>query len=134
MEASFKASIEELPQILQWIRMQLEKTELPDREKKRMEIAMEEAVVNVINHAKSSTLSIYFKHEPNQTIEFHVKDSGPAFNPLDVIQTVQKEWELEEREPGGLGLTIIRNYMDVLLYRREGEQNILILIKKISND
>jgi anti-sigma regulatory factor (Ser/Thr protein kinase) len=99
-----------------------------------MEIAMEEAVVNVINHAKSSAMSIYFKHEPNQTIEFRVKDNGPPFNPLDVIQTIQTEWELEEREPGGLGLTIIRNYMDVLLYRREGEQNILILIKNLSTD
>lgn len=132
MEANFSAEIEELPKILQWIRTQLEKTELPDREKKRMEIAMEEAIVNVINHAKSSSLSIYFKHEPSHAIEFQVKDTGPPFNPLDVIQTVQNEWELEDREPGGLGLTIIRNYMDVLLYRREADQNILILIKKIS--
>jgi len=131
MEARFKAEIEELPKILHWVRTQLEKTELPEREKKRMEIAMEEAVVNVINHAKSSTLSIYFTHEPSQTIEFQLRDNGPPFNPLDVIQTVQKEWELEEREPGGLGLTIIRNYMDVLLYRHENEQNILTLIKKL---
>ncbi len=92
---------------------------------------MEEAVVNVITHAKPANFALYC-HAESHRIEFQLKDFGPPFNPLDHVEDLQMDLTLEEREPGGLGLSIMRNYMDALLYRREGDQNIFILIKDIS--
>lgn len=129
-----KAELESLPKVLAWVRAQVEETNLSEGEKKRVEIALEEAVVNVMMHgAKESEIEIELscKHEPDRHIEFELKDLGPPFNPIAHEGQTQSDSSLEERELGGLGLSIMRKYMDTLLYRREGDQNILILIKTI---
>lgn len=134
-EAEFPAVLSELPKILAWVRQQIEQIPVNDSEKKKIELSLEEAVVNVITHAAKERpldIALLFNHEPGHRLEFQLKDFGPPFNPLDHIEDPETEFSLEERTPGGLGLTIMRNYMDALLYRREGDQNIFTLIKDIS--
>lgn len=134
-KTEFPAVISELPKILAWVRQQIEQIALNDSDKKKIELSLEEAVVNVITHAaKDRPLDIvlFFNHEPGHRLEFQLRDLGPPFNPLDHVEDLQMDLSLEEREPGGLGLSIMRNYMDALLYRREGDQNIFTLIKDIS--
>jgi len=136
VEKQFSADLAELPEILNWVRRQIEQTELSDPEKMRVELAMEEAIVNVITHAAVDhplDFSLLCIQEPKSQIEFQLKDSGSPFNPLAHIGESQRELSIEEREPGGLGMTIMRKYMDVLLYRREENQNILTLIKIINS-
>lgn len=136
VEKQFSADLAQLPEILNWIHAQIEKTELSDSDKMRVELAMEEAIVNVITHAAldhSLVCSLVCIQEPKSQIEFQLKDSGPPFNPLAHIGESQNELSLDERKPGGLGIAIMRKYMDVLLYRREENQNILTLIKIINS-
>ncbi len=132
MEAKFPAEIDALPQMLSWVRGQIEPTELVEKEKKRVELAMEEAIVNVITHGKPGEIELLCRCEPAERIEFILKDSGPPFNPITEDEDLQMDVNLEEREPGGLGLSIMRRYMDLLLYRREENQNVLTMIKVIS--
>jgi anti-sigma regulatory factor (Ser/Thr protein kinase) len=133
METKFRAEISELSQILAWIRGQLDQTELVDKEKKRVELAMEEAIVNVITHGKPAEITLLYRNEQPDQVEFILKDDGPPFNPItdDDEEALKLDATLEEREPGGLGLSIMRKYMDLLLYRREENHNILTLIKVI---
>ncbi|MBS0630098.1 MAG: ATP-binding protein [Verrucomicrobia bacterium] len=132
MESSFPAEIDQLPRILSWVRTQIEPTSLSDKEKKRVELAIEEAIVNVITHGKPAEIGLYCLSEPSERIEFILKDAGPPFNPITADENLQEDLILEEREPGGLGISIMRRYMDLLLYRREDDQNILTMIKLIT--
>lgn len=133
METKFRPEISELPRILQWVREQVEPAELSDKEKKRVEVAMEEAIVNVISHGSPAEITLDCHLELERQIEFVLRDDGPPFNPItDDAEDLKFDISLEEREPGGLGISIMRKYMDLLLYRREDNQNILTLIKAIN--
>lgn len=59
------------------------------------------------------------------------EDSGPAFNPLKVVPP-DTSLPLEERQPGGIGLHLVRNYIDSYTYTREDNKNILRLKKEIT--
>jgi len=129
----FAAELRKLPEILSWVRAQIEKTSLNSSEKIRVELAIEEATVNVISHATDNLeLTLIYRHVPERQIEFDLCDFGPPFNPLIHPET-EKETSLEEREVGGLGLTFMKKCMDALFYRRDDDQNILTLVKKISS-
>ncbi len=97
-------------------------------------LAIEEAVVNVMKYG-------YPEHErgdilleataDNGVMSFELCDSGVAFDPtaapeVDVNDYVQK------RAIGGLGIHLIRHYMDTVSYKRHEGQNILTMTKKIS--
>ena len=56
------------------------------------------------------------------------RDKGVAFNPLekedpDVTQSA------EDRQIGGLGIYIVKKTMDSVEYRRENDENVLVIHK-----
>lgn len=57
-------------------------------------------------------------------------DDGVAFDPLAAGEP-DLDAELEEREIGGLGIHFVRVVMDSLDYRREKDQNRLVMTKRI---
>lgn len=123
--------------MLQWVRDQIQSCSLPKGDSLRLELALEEALVNIINHTPSQKpfqVIIGYAHHLNKEIIFEVKDPGPAFNPLKMLKQDQTHLPIESIEPGGKGLILMRKCTDALLYRREGDYNILTLIKNLTND
>lgn len=57
-------------------------------------------------------------------LELRIGDRGAAFVPENV-----PEPDLDALPEGGLGLFIIRNFMDAVHYERSGDQNVLIMRK-----
>lgn len=127
MNSSFPASIQELHSILQWVRGQLaglDRTAIG-----RVELATEEALVNIINYAKVEQIDVEVKNLHDGRIEIAIKDQGPPFNPLkhkgpDLVSP------LEERNEGGLGIYFIRECMDEVRYFRDRHTNTLVLVKR----
>jgi anti-sigma regulatory factor (Ser/Thr protein kinase) len=93
----------------------------------RINLALEELITNVIKHGYDD----YEPHEIAVRLEVRedvilatIKDDGHEFNPLK--QTVNPRQEsLEERPIGGLGLKLIKKMLSEMIYRREGDWNIL---------
>jgi sigma-B regulation protein RsbU (phosphoserine phosphatase) len=52
--------------------------------------------------------------------------SHPAFEQVPDITV-----SLEEREPGGPGIHLVRNMMDEVSYRRRTNKNVVILVKHL---
>ncbi len=55
-----------------------------------------------------------------------IADEGAPFDPLaraDPDTTL----DLDQREPGGLGILLVKNLVDGIAYRREGERNVLVI-------
>ena len=125
----FQTRLEELPHILDWVRTHLKKTSLSPKYQMHLELAIEEAVVNIIYYAKAPNLTFKARTEPHQ-IEFELIDAGAPFNPLEQPQS-EIDLPLEERAPGGLGVHLMRKCVDTILYRREDNTNILTLVKKL---
>lgn len=127
MKTTFLAKIELLRPTLLWIREQLK--HLDTATLRKIELASEETIVNIIHHARPENIEIELKIFPKSHVEITFKDAGPPFNPLQVKPPDQTS-PLEEREPGGLGIHLIRQTMDEVRYKREGNRNILTLIKR----
>ena len=134
-EIQFDAIVENLPQMMQWIREKIEEAGFKECTHK-IELALEEAIVNVIHHAlqKKGAVKLICRYQEGRQIEFDICDEGPAFNPLKVSSEFDKNATLEERKEGGLGIPIIRKNMDAVLYRREENTNILTLVLKTNTD
>ena len=96
-----------------------------------LNLALEEAVVNVISYAypegTDGLVDIDASVDGNK-VTFVITDSGKAFDPTtkegpDITAGV------EERPIGGLGIHLVRTIMDTVSYERKEEQNILTISK-----
>lgn len=97
-----------------------------------LNLALEEAVVNVINYAYPEGTAgevIIDAAATDTALSFTLSDGGKPFDP-----TARKEPDLnagvEDRPIGGLGIHLVRQIMDNVRYERRGEKNVLILTKK----
>jgi anti-sigma regulatory factor (Ser/Thr protein kinase) len=107
----------------------------------RLELVLEEVLVNIVNYAyaKPATpgqegpdgarMEIECAQEGPARIRFAIRDWGPAFDPLapeDPDLEANREADLDDRAPGGLGLLLLRTLSDAE-YRREAGANVLTL-------
>jgi serine/threonine-protein kinase RsbW len=95
-------------------------------------LSVDEACTNVIEHAYSSDTKgeIILKIEcADDKILIEITDFGVEFNPISVPKpNIAKH--LVEKKAGGLGVYIIKQLMDEIIYQRKDENtNKLTLIK-----
>ncbi len=96
-------------------------------------IAIEEAVVNVINYAypKGSRANILLEvMADEEKISFKLCDDGMPFDPTSV-KNKDVAQPIEKGNVGGLGIYLIRHYMDSISYQRIDGQNVLTMTKNL---
>lgn len=96
----------------------------------KVQLACEEALVNVINYAypgSEGDVEIVVLNQEH-CLEITIIDSGIEFNPL-ALAAPDITAPMEARRIGGLGIFMIRQIMDDVVYRREDGRNILTLVK-----
>lgn len=120
--------------MLGWILKYIEVVEIKKSDLRKIEIASEEVLVNIINHAYQGKSDRIIKIQVDinkSTIELKFFDNGPKFNPAEEEISYESNIPLEERSLGGLGLIMIRQYMDNIKYERVGNLNMLTIAKQI---
>ncbi|MCB1109486.1 MAG: ATP-binding protein [Chlamydiia bacterium] len=133
-EKVFSAELGELYSMLSWVREWLEKAGLSDVEVRRIEIALEEGLVNVISYAyqgKEGKVLLGVHLEEGEFVEIRIEDSGLPFNPLKHRREVDPMTPVEDLEEGGLGILFMQKLMDKVEYQRLQEKNVLILRKTL---
>jgi serine/threonine-protein kinase RsbW len=100
----------------------------------QLELAVDEACANVIEHAygddktKQVMIRAVFDEE---TLRIHVIDTGEGFDPTQVQQQDVKDL-IAKRKTGGLGMRLIKTLMDEVHYEIEpGKKNELRMVKKL---
>ena len=133
MHKVFPAKIDSLHSMLEWIVSCLAGW---DRKSvRRVELASEEAIVNIIHHAyqgRPESIEISVKTFP-KSAEIFFKDHGPPFDPLQ-RKAPDCSGRLEDREVGGLGIHFMRQYMDEVRYAREANCNVLVFVIRSSQN
>lgn len=98
-----------------------------------IEIATEEALVNIFRYAyqgQEGDVEISCRTEDGGTFIIQIIDSGMAFNPLSLSEP-DTTLDIGDRQIGGVGVLLIRKLMDDVIYRRDGDKNILELVVNI---
>ncbi len=94
-------------------------------------LAVDEAATNVIIHGyrgQPGTIEIEMKRDEVDVV-IYVRDNAPPFDPTDV-PAPDLTRPLEERPPGGLGIYLIRQYMDEVIYRLMPQGGNELVLKK----
>ena len=110
-----------------------EKAGFSSKECYACQLAVSEAVENIIRHG--------YGHEvPNEIkvsvisesgkLKIELTDDAPPFNPTN--NRKKRQWSVDDPPIGGLGIHIIHSVMDDVDYKRQDGENRLILEKKKS--
>lgn len=125
--------ISTIPQLNEFVDMVCESVNLEMAETMSLNLALEEAVVNVMDYAypngEQGDVTIEAKSD-KKSLVFVISDSGIPFDPTQK-EEVDTTLSAEERSIGGLGIHLVRNIMDNVNYERLDGKNVLTLVKKI---
>jgi serine/threonine-protein kinase RsbW len=95
----------------------------------KIELATEEALVNVFRYAypeQPGDVEMICRLE-GERLAIEIIDSGIPFDATAMPVPEVTDGD-HEREPGGLGILLMKKVMDEVRYRREKDRNILTLI------
>ena len=99
----------------------------------KVTLAIEEAVVNVMDYAyppgTAGSVSIDAKAD-DEWLTFVISDKGKPFDPT-LSKEVDTTLPAEERRIGGLGIHLVRQIMDAISYEWTDGTNVLTLKKKL---
>ena len=128
-------SLSHVPEVNDFVTAIADELRLPESDTRTLELAIEEAVVNVINYAYPAGEKGDIDIEASATesaLKFKIIDSGVAFAPTDAPE-VDTSLTAEERKIGGLGILLVRQSMDIINYERIDHKNVLTLTKKLNS-
>jgi sigma-B regulation protein RsbU (phosphoserine phosphatase) len=128
-----KNDVHEVTRFSSFMKSVTEKLGIETSLARKLRLAVEEAVVNVINYAypagTEGDVTIKMMSDGNK-LHCQIIDAGVPFDPT-AKKKVDTTLSVEERQIGGLGIHLVRELMDSINYEREDGKNILTLTKNI---
>ena len=123
------ASVERLGE---WVSEFGRRHELDDMTVNELNLALEEAVMNVIQHGRpeprEASMRLTLRMDGDEIVAT-VTDGGIVFNPL-LVPEPDLTADLAERDLGGLGLHLARSLVSSMEYERRNGYNCLTLRKR----
>ena len=125
--------IETIPRLNELIDTAAEESNLDPSLTMSLNLALEEAVVNVMNYAyppgQAGTVDIEMVVSDTSLV-FVISDAGRPFDPTQAAEA-DTTLSADERPIGGLGIYLVRHLMDDIRYERLDDRNVLTLTKRI---
>ena len=125
--------VQEVPQLASFVDEVCENLDFDMMTTMQMNLALEEAVVNVMDYAYPAGTKGEVCVEAladGTCLTFIISDSGKPFDPTAKAE-VDTTLSAEERPIGGLGIHLVRQLMDSVSYERVDDRNVLKLSKKL---
>ena len=128
-----KNNVQEVARFSTFIKSATEKLGIEKSLARQLRLAVEEAVVNVIDYAypagKEGDITIKIMSD-GHTLRFQIIDAGVLFDPT-MKEKADTTLSVEDRQIGGLGILLVRELMDSINYERIEGTNVLTLIKNL---
>ena len=125
--------IQQIPQLAEFVETIAEEKQLDQSLAMSLNLALEEAVTNVILYAypkgADGLVDVEAILKPH-SLEFIITDSGVPFDPTAVPEA-DVTLSADERPIGGLGIYLVNKLMDELHYQRIDDKNVLSMKKNI---
>ena len=128
------AKVSNLYEALGFVDSHLEEAGCPMKAQVQIDTAVEEIFVNVASYAYEDekgriTLKMKIGEDPKEAV-ITIIDSGTPYDPL-AKEDPDVTLSAEEREIGGLGVYMTKQFMDEVSYEHKDGQNMLTLKKKL---
>ena len=134
-ELTLDATVENITVVTEFIDQQLENAGCPMEVQYLIDIAVDELFGNIAKYAYTDRIgkAIVRTEISDKEALITFVDSGIPYNPL-MREVPDLDLTIEERNPGGVGIHIVRKSMDDMKYEYTNNQNILTICKKITLD
>ena len=126
---SMSASMDDISRLEPFIAHIAKEAGMEEREAKRLRLAVEEAVANIINHGQATAIKLQATTDDNQLM-MTIDDDGQPFDPTADSDT-DFSVPADQRPPGGLGIMFLHEMTDGLEYERLDGHNVLKITKKV---
>lgn len=126
-----QSELRELDKVRQFLKKNLVGLDLNEEDVYKVELSLVEMCSNIMRYAypwDKGEIVISVWHEEGR-FYLEVRDSGVPFDPRQVKRPTLEEM-ISREQMGGLGIFLARKLMDGFLYRREDDQNVLVMYKK----
>lgn len=121
--------VNEVPMLGEWMEVTGEQLGLPMAAVFQLNLALEEAFVNVVDYAYpgKNGMPVQLNMDgTGETLTFTLIDEGEPFDPT-ALDEPDTSLSAEERPIGGLGVFLVKQIMDEVRYERIGNRNILTM-------
>ena len=126
-----EARPEDQPKVRVFVEEALARTPLTERARREVRLGVDEACANIIEHAysgRSGTIQVAVEVTASH-VAIQLRDTGKAFD-VQKVGTPDLSRYVKTGKKGGFGLYLINKTMDEVRYTREGEVNVVTLIKR----
>jgi len=116
-----------------WLEHTLEQAGISQDVIMELSLVFEEMVTNVGKYSglpKESEVHILITGDSKQ-ISLEIQDKGSAFDPLSEARRAELGHDIDHAEVGGLGVHLITQFTQQQSYKREGDTNILRVVKQL---
>lgn len=124
-------NLDELVLLNQWLETDISQLfEKSDKILFKIDLVLTELLSNIVNYGylDKTKSEIFIRCCVFQdAIQFEIEDYGIEFNPLSAPEHIFPQ-TLEQAKAGGLGLHLVRNYVDKCSYVREQKKNIFTIV------
>ncbi len=97
------------------------------------ELVLDELLNNIISYGSQSREEQKIEVElcvEEDTLKIVISDSGIPFDPF-TQEAPDLSLSVEDRELGGVGIHLVKKFMDEYSYQRLGERNVVTLLKSL---
>ena len=129
--ATFPGRFESLAEISAFVKRAAREAGLDDQAIYAVELAVDEACSNIIEHAYGAEDAGDIRCDCSVTdsgLKIILRDKGEPFDP-DAVPEVDTSLPLDQRQPGGAGVFLMRKVMDEVIFEFKKGENVLTLVK-----
>ena len=131
-ELRVNAELAEIERVRDFLRQSMHGIIIAEEETIKLELALHEIFVNVVMHAYpkgEGAVAIRIRCD-GVAFYIEIRDRGIPFNPED-IPPIDLEKKIQLGTRGGLGIYLFKTLMDEYSYRRDGDENVLTICKRM---
>lgn len=120
----------EILTVSEWLKTYFKQNNLPNELVYKFDLCSNEAITNIISYGfhddveHDIQLRLFIE---GTKVTLEITDQGIPFNPLEKPEHTQPE-DIKSAAIGGLGIDLIRHYVDACCYSREGNKNVFKII------
>lgn len=129
LSLTIRNQVSEIRRMSLWLEEVFQRWDLPAELLFKFDLCANEAVTNIISYAFAENslheITLQLRVDAQAAI-LEIRDDGKPFNPLAAPEHVRPA-TLEDAEIGGLGIDLVRRFMDECSYTRDAGWNVLRL-------
>jgi len=133
MAGNFTREMKSLPHVLDLVENFFAKAKLQKDDRYPIELAVEEVFTNFVEHNSSGSdgISIRIRRDGGLVSIVLTDYDAPLFDVTKDAPQPPINAPLADREPGGLGLHLVRKMMDTIVYKHENGAGTVLLSKSV---